>query len=257
VTGRRGGGRARGAARARPRAAGRRAPLLALLLVLALAGPGVDPSGVLIGSAAAQSGAGADVAPTSPQGRAKADELRTVARDALARDARDGDDGGTSLDLDDSLLGIGGVVWRILLVLLLVLAVVVGVALYRRGPRRRRRAGRAAVAGGDPADDLERQALRAEEAGEHRAAVVLWFRAGTRRLGEALRIRADATATAGQVARASGDPRVLTLAVDHDRAAYGPGPVGADASRGAREGWRAVLREPAGGDRPDAGDEAP
>ncbi|MEV4423529.1 hypothetical protein AB0L40_26710, partial [Patulibacter sp. NPDC049589] len=104
----------------------------------------------------------------------------------------------------------------------------------------------------DGAAELERQARRAEEAGEHRAAVVLWFRAGARRLRERRRVRADETTTATQVARAAGDDRVLALAVAHDRAAYGPGPVGPDASRGAREGWAAVLadRRPAGSEGP-------
>jgi hypothetical protein len=97
--------------------------------------------------------------------------------------------------------------------------------------------------GEDGADERERLALRAEEEGAHREAVVLWFGAGARRLaGRPGTGVATAVATAGQVARASGDPRVAALAVDHDRAAYGPGPVGPDASRGAREGWRAVLR---------------
>jgi hypothetical protein len=206
--------------------------------VLAAAGPGTVPVGPAV--AAAQGAASSVPLPTDAE-RRKAAELREVARDALAERRRDGRD----LDLDDSLLGLGGVVWRVLVVVLVLLAVVVGVALYRRGPRRRRRAGTATPDRGGAASDLEAQARRAEERGEHRAAVVLWFRAGARRLAERRRVRADGAATAGQIARESGDPRVGELAVAHDRAAYGPGPVGADASRGAREGWAAVLRETA------------
>lgn len=223
-------------------------PLLVALLALALAVPvaaTVPPPGPS-GTAQAQSA----VSPSTPADRAKAEELRKVARDALAGRPADDDD----VDLDGSLLGIGGVVWRILAVVLVAVAVLIGIALYRRGPRRRRRGGPAAAVDGDETAELERQALRAEEAGEHRAAVVLWFRVGARRLAERLRLRAVGAATASQIARESGDPRVGALAVEHDRAAYGPGPVGADASRGAREGWRAVLREPvAAGDRPTGG----
>lgn len=229
------------AARRRP-SAGRRDParLLALLLVvLVAAGPGLEPFGG-VPVAAAQAGTSSVPAPTVAEQR-KAAELRRVARDALAERRRDDRD----LDLDDSLLGLGGVVWRVLLVVLVVLAVIVGISLYRRGPRRRRRAGTTPETGGDAAGELEARAKRAEEQGEHRAAVVLWFRAGTRRLADRRRVRADGTATAGQVARESGDARVGALAVAHDRAAYGPGPVGADASRGAREGWAVVLRDPA------------
>ncbi len=127
---------------------------------------------------------------------------------------------------------------------MVLLAIVGAVALARRGPRRRGRAEDVAVAGDARVADLEREARRAEEAGEHRTAVVLWFRAGTRRLRDARRVRAAETATPSEVARAAEDHRVAVLAVDHDRAAYGPGPVGPDASRGAREGWAVVLREP-------------
>lgn len=209
-----------------------------------VATPGVSVSSVDVAQAGAVPGA---VPASGPQDRAKADELRRVARDALS-----GPDADDDVDLDGSLLGIGGVVWRVLLVVLVAVAVVVGVALYRRGPRRRRRSDPTTVRDGDGADDLERLALRAEQDGEHRAAVVLWFRAGTRRLAARLRTAPDVTATAGQVARASGDPRVRDLAVAHDRAAYGPGPVGPEASAGAREGWRTVLREPVVGERHDA-----
>ncbi|MDO9410930.1 hypothetical protein [Patulibacter sp.] len=236
--------------------------LVAVLLTIALAVLGATPAGVgVVPRAIAQAPDAAQTVPASgPRDRAKAEELRTVARDALREADRD------DVDLDVSLLGIGGVVWRVLLVVLIGVAVVVGVALYRRGPRRRRRAGTDAPAGAGGPDDLERLALRAEQEGEHRAAVVLWFRAGARRLGGRSRtgaggaatagvpVTAAATATAGEVARASGDPRVRALAVDHDRAAYGPGPVGPEASRGAREGWRAVLREPAAAARSGAGD---
>lgn len=232
---------------------GRPSALALVVLLVLVAGPA--PGSLAIGPpvAAAQGGAssvpappvargGASSVPASPPAeRRKAAELRRVARDALA--GRRGDD--RALDLDDSLLGLGGVVWRILLVVLVGVVAVVGVSLYRRGPRRRGRRNAGPEAAGDATAQLEGRARRAEEQGEHRAAVVLWFRAGTGRLVEDRRVRVDGTATAGHVARESGDPRVGELAVAHDRAAYGPGPVGPDASRGAREGWAVVLREPA------------
>jgi hypothetical protein len=207
---------------------------VAVLLTLAApAGPGA------IAPAHAQGGPVAQGVPPPTAAEARrAAELRRVARDALA-----GKDQG--VDLDEELLGIGGVAWRVLAVLLVVLVVVVGIALARRGPRRRRDDAAAVTARDDAAAELERLARQAEEAGEHRAAVVLWFRAGTRRLRERRRVRVDVAATAAQVARESGDPRVATLAAEHDRAAYGPGPVPAEASRGAREGWTAVLHGPA------------
>jgi hypothetical protein len=207
------------------------------VVLLTLATP-AGPGAIVPGRAQAAAAGQAVPPPTAAEAR-RAAELRRVARDALAGEGRD------DVDLDQELLGIGGVAWRVLAVLLVVLVVVVGIALARRGPRRRRRDAAAVAAPDDAAAELERLARHAEAAGEHRAAVVLWFRAGTRRLREARRVRGDAAATAAQVARESGDPRVATLAVEHDRAAYGPGPVPAEASRGAREGWAAVLRGPA------------
>lgn len=231
----------------RRRAGGRRGLRAgaAVLLVVVLLGSGIVLPGAT-GIALAQGTAGAPTttaaAPLTPAEQRRADELRAVVRDALERDG-DGDGLG---DLDTG--SIGGVLWRLAVVALAVVAVIVAIALVRRGPRARRRAAAAAATADDGAADLERQALRAEEAGEHRAAVVLWFRAGTRGLLERRRIRTAGAGTAGQVARAAGDERVAALAVAHDRAAYGPGPVDADASRGAREGWATVLRdEPAGG----------
>lgn len=213
-------------------------------------GSAANPGAATPGSAGTSTSS--TVAPLTPAEQRRADELRKVVRDALERDG-EGDGLG---DLDTG--SVGGVLWRLFLIAVAVVVVIVVIALVRRGPRARRRAAAAAVVEGDAAGELERQARRAEEAGEHRAAVVLWFRAGTRGLLERRRIRTAATSTAGQVARAAGDDRVAALAVAHDRAAYGPGPVDADASRGAREGWATVLREgPASADATTAGTAAP
>ena len=219
-----------------------------LVLVVTVAWFGAGPSGgVPVGTplappaAAAQGIAASAVPPPSAAEQRRAAELRQVARDALRRRAA-GDDGP---DLDGSLLGIGGVVWRVLAVVLVVVAVLAGIALYRRGPRRRRRAAAPGSAAPDGIAALEERARAAEGRGEHRTAVVLWFRAGAQRLAALRRVRADVASTAGDVARRSGDPRVAELATLHDRAAYGPGPVGADDSRGTRVGWATVLRDPA------------
>jgi hypothetical protein len=172
-----------------------------------------------------------------------------VARDVL----RDPDGAGDDLDLQ----GAGGVVWRVLLVLLVAVLVLVAVRLARRGPRRRAAALAPASATDDDLAALERAARDAEARGDHRGAVVLWFRAGARRLGRRRGLRVPAVATAGQVARAAGDGRVTALAAAYDRAAYGPAPVGPDASAGAREGWAAVLRAPDPGSGASADPPAP
>lgn len=242
MRGRRGGARERGA---RVRGTPRRAALalLVLLAVLATAPGDRAPGAAMLGPgvAAAQGPRTSSVPPPSADGQRRAAELRQVARDALRR--RDAGDDGP--DLDGSLLGIGGVVWRVLAVVLVVVAVIAAVALYRRGPRRRRAAAAAGVAAPDGIAVLEERARAAEGRGEHRTAVLLWFRAGALRLATLRSLRADGTSTASDVAHRSGDPRVAGLATLHDRAAYGPGPVGADDSRGTREGWAEVLRDPA------------
>ncbi|MEV4421152.1 hypothetical protein AB0L40_14400, partial [Patulibacter sp. NPDC049589] len=93
-------------------------------------------------TAAARDAVGPAVAAPSPAEQRRARELRKVAEDAI----RDGDD--ADLDFSVDPLGLGGVLWRVLLVVVIVLAVAVAVALARRGPRsRRREAGMVAAAG--------------------------------------------------------------------------------------------------------------
>jgi len=176
--------------------------------------------------------------------RSRADRLRGVARDLLGdRPRADDRDGGGSPSIPDDG---GGPSWllRALLVLLIgvaVVGVVAAVLARRRRPAARARPGGAPLAGGPSVEELERRAQEAEARGDHRAAVVLRFRAGVRRLRERGRLPAAAAATSGTVAAATGDPRVAALARDHDRAAYGADEVGSELSRRAREGWTAVL----------------
>ncbi|WP_022927122.1 hypothetical protein [Patulibacter americanus] len=211
------------------------------LLVSALPAPGGTSPGWAAGTwpGPARAAAQTTAVPPTPGERATADRLRGVARDVL----RDPDEAGDDLDLQ----GAGGVVWRVLLVLLVAVLVLVAVRLARRGPRRRAAALAPAAASADDLAALERAARDAEARGAHREAVLLWFRAGARRLTDRRGLRVPALATAGQVARAAGDPRVTALAAGYDRAAYGPAPVGPAASAGAREGWTAVLRAPGPG----------
>jgi hypothetical protein len=209
--------------------------------------PGADRLGV---TAAAAQGTAADGDPMGPPERRPAGDRRRGARALRRPDRRDRDepDRVDDSDFDPPLLGLSGVAWRVLLVLAVIVAVVVAVQLSRRGPPRRRRRRRAVRETAEDVaavvDGLEQQARAAERDGEHRIAVALWFAAGTRRLAASTPVRGDGTATSGQVARHSGDERVGVLAVAHDRAVYGPGPVGPEDSRAAREGWTAVLDGP-------------
>lgn len=181
-------------------------------------------------------GTGDGLAPTAAE-RREARRLRETARDLLGEGRRDGLE---SLDVG----GAGDWAWRALLVIGIAVAALVAVGLARRGPRRRVRPAQAATAAGSDVAVLEQRAADAEARGEHRAAVVLRFRAGTLRLLARGVLRPSAARTAGQVARAVPHPAIGALAAGYDRAAYGSGAVGPDDSRVAREGWSAVLAEP-------------
>lgn len=185
---------------------------------------------------AAVAGAGVGLAPTPAEQR-EARRLRETARDLLGDGRQDGLE---SLDVG----GAGDWAWRALLVIGIAVAVLVAVGLARRGPRRRVRPAQVATAAGSDVAVLEQRAADAEARGEHRAAVVLRFRAGTLRLLARGALRPSSARTAGQVARAVPHPAIGGLAAGYDRAAYGGGAVGPDDSRIAREGWSAVLAEP-------------
>lgn len=124
-----------------------------------------------------------------------------------------------------------------------VTAVAVATAVRRRnrsterGEARARRAQRA-----DPAA-LEREAERAEAAGDLDAAVRLRFRAGVARLEEAEVIPRRADATTRQLVVEVPSPSLAPLAATFDEVAYGGRPAGALDLEAARQGWPRVLDE--------------
>ncbi len=239
--------------RARParRGASAAVPLALLLLGGLLSAP---PAGAAPGSGSAAGApvlaqAGPGAVPLDRGERRRADELRRTAREIVGDPEPERAGTTTRSRLDDLDAGDGAPSgwWR---VLLLIVAVGALLALLGARPWRRRRADREAAARGavvatEAVAELERHAREAEGAGEHRRAVVLWFRVGVLRLRERGRLRGAGPDTSGSVARALGDDRVSALAHGHDRAAYGAAPIEAPESAAAREGWAAVLeREP-------------
>lgn len=246
----RGGTTAAGPApRARPVRRGSRSAAVLVGLLLAC-GLSVAPVGAASASGIAVLAQAADGAvPLDAGERRRADELRETAREIVG-DPRPERTGGTTRPrLDDLDAGDGGPSgwWRLVLLIVVVgaLLALLGARPWRRRRTDREADARGAVAAAETVTGLERGAREAEAAGEHRRAVVLWFRLGVLRLRERGRLRGPGPDTSGSVARALGDERVRALADGHDRAAYGAAPIEAPESAAAREGWTAVLeREP-------------
>jgi len=106
----------------------------------------------------------------------------------------------------------------------------------------------------DP-DELERQALAAERAGDLDHAVRLRFVAGVLRLDRAGVIAYRSSLTTGQLRSRLHSPAFAELAAAFDEIAYGGRPAGDADLRAATEGWPRVLAEagPAGRPRVEAG----
>jgi hypothetical protein len=110
-----------------------------------------------------------------------------------------------------------------------------------KGPGSRRRDA-AAVSAEDPVE-LERQAERAEQAGDHSLAVRLRYRAGLLRLRDREAIDYRPSLTAHQVSAQLRSERYDELATRFEGVAYGEQEASAeDAADAARE-WREVVKE--------------
>lgn len=96
---------------------------------------------------------------------------------------------------------------------------------------------------GEDADELERAANAAEQAGDLATAVRLRFRAGLVRLGDAGALAYRPSLTAGAAARVVPSPTLAELAATFDAIAYGGRPASAVDVDAARAGWRRVLQE--------------
>ena len=139
----------------------------------------------------------------------------------------------------------GEVTFWIVVALVAALATAVVVTVW--GRRRATRAGApAASIGGDEPEHpshLEREARKAERAGDHERALRLLFRAGLLRLGSRGAIDYRPSLTSGEVSRRLRQPAFDRLASDFDEIVYGGRPPGAGDVEGSREGWRSVLAE--------------
>lgn len=92
----------------------------------------------------------------------------------------------------------------------------------------------------DPAD-LERQADRAREAGDHAAAVRLRYDAGLVRLVRSGRLRLRAATTPAGAAEQIGMPAMDALTATFEEIVYGGRPASASDVDDAVAGWRVVL----------------
>jgi hypothetical protein len=101
----------------------------------------------------------------------------------------------------------------------------------------------------DP-DELERQAVAAESAGDLDHAVRLRFIAGVLRLDRAGVITYRSSLTTGQLRTRLGSASFAELAAAFDEIAYGGRPAGEADLRAATEGWPRVLHEAGPGGRP-------
>ncbi|MBV9935156.1 MAG: DUF4129 domain-containing protein [Actinobacteria bacterium] len=136
-------------------------------------------------------------------------------------------------------------VGRVLIgVVVLALLTLITFAIARRrsvravGGHGRRGSGRPEDA--DP-DALEREADRAEQAGDLERALRLRFVAGLARLHRAGAVRLPETITTGAVGRQLESPEYDELGRTFDAVAYGHRPVTAEDVAAARDGWPRVL----------------
>lgn len=132
--------------------------------------------------------------------------------------------------------------------LLAVPVVLVSLAVVARLARRRERGGPAGEArgGAGPAPSpgvLEREAERAERAGQLDRALRLRFAAGLLRLDRARAITLSPSLTTGEVSRRLRSEGFDELRTDFEAVAYGGRPARRDQLAAAREGWARVLSE--------------
>jgi len=149
-------------------------------------------------------------------------------------------------DIDDFAVRVPGgpaVLWLALAGLVLLAATGVTSTSIRRRALAIERARAAALPPTDDPRALEREAERAERAGEWERAVRLRFRAGLLRLDGRGIIAYRPSLTTGEVSRAVGSPAFAEVGERFDAIAYGGRPAAADDADAARRGWTAVLAE--------------
>lgn len=134
------------------------------------------------------------------------------------------------------------VVW-ILLGLALIAAIAMSARRYaRRGLEREQAvAGALAPAARERAEDLEREAARAERDGRYADAVRLRFRAGLAALAERGAISPPRSVPTAELARTLRSKDFDALARRFDEIAYGAAPAAAQDAEQARRGWSAIV----------------
>lgn len=125
------------------------------------------------------------------------------------------------------------------------LAAAVALVAFRLGRRRagrllEARSPRAQEPRGDPTR-LERDAERAERAGDFELALRLRFQAGLLRLAAAQAIPARQQLTNGEIARRLASSSFAGVAHDFDEVVYGGRGASSDDARRAADGWARVL----------------
>lgn len=133
--------------------------------------------------------------------------------------------------------------WIVLAAGILLLAASITGTTIRRRAIAVERARRAALPATDDPRTLEREAERAERAGEWERAVRLRFRAGLLRLDRRKLIEYRPSLTTGEVARAVRSPAFAEVGERFDAIAYGGRPAHRDDADAARHGWETVLSE--------------
>jgi hypothetical protein len=135
------------------------------------------------------------------------------------------------------------VVWSLFAFGVLLVAFALAATTIRRRAVVIERARRAALPAADDPRALERDAERAERAGEWERAVRLRFRAGLLRLDRRRVLAYRPSLTTGEVARAVGSPAFAEIGARFDAIAYGGRTAQRDDAEAARRGWEQVLAE--------------
>jgi Domain of unknown function (DUF4129) len=144
-------------------------------------------------------------------------------------------------DLGPDVPGGPAALWIALAAAVLLAATTVTSMTIRRRAVAIERARRAALPPTEDPRALEREAERAERAGEWERAVRLRFRAGLLRLDRRRVIAYRPSLTTGEVARAVRSPAFAEVGQRFDAIAYGGRPARREDAEHARRGWEAVL----------------
>jgi hypothetical protein len=189
-------------------------------------------------------------------------EARAEAREILADDRYQGTDFPRPLDgpldwvgerirsvfewldeLGPSFPGGPVALWIVVAAVVLLAAAAITTTTIRRRAIAIERTRRASLPASEDPRALEREAERAERAGEWERAVRLRFRAGLLRLDRRHVIAYRPSLTTGEVARALDSPAFAEVGARFDAIAYGGRRAEQEDAEAARRGWHAVLEE--------------